>query len=150
MSENNMDDLLAQLKAEFEPRRQSRSNGQNPNLAQAKPPQNSETNASMDKMLDELRAELESGRGRANSAPESITPPKQNKADVISAAQKRDRLNALIDTDYRRQAHKREEKLTEIKRNEEAKIAEQRRQEAAKIAEQKRHEQDLLEVDARL
>ena len=144
-----MDDLLAQLKAEFEPKRSSRSNNQNSQSAQIKPPQNSKPNASMDKMLDELRSELESGRGRPNSAPESITPPQQSKADVVSAAQKRDRLNALIDTDYRRQAHKREEKLAEIRRKEEARVAQQKRQEAIRIAEQKRHEQDLLEIRQR-
>lgn len=149
MSDKNMDDLLAQLKEEFEPSRQSRPNGQNSQSTQAQPPQNSQSNASMDKMLDELRAELESGRGRPNSASESTTPPKQNKADVVSAAQKRDRLNALIDTDYRRQAHKREEKLAEIRHKEEARIAEQKRQEEIRIAEQKRHEQDLLEIKQR-
>ena len=144
-----MDDLLAQLKSEFEPRRQSRSNDPRSQSTSAKPPRNSKPDASMDKMLDELRAELESGRGRPNSTPESIIPPPQNKANVINAAQKRDRLNALIDTDYRRQAHKRDEKLAEIRRKEEAIIAEQKRQEAARIAEQKRHEQDLIEIRQR-
>lgn len=149
MSDKNMDDLLAQLEAEFEPSNRARANGQNSQSAQVKSPQNSQSNASMDKMLDELRAELESGRGRPNSTPESIASPKPSKADVVSGAQKRDRLNALIDTDYRRQAHKRDEKLAEIRRKEEAKIAEQKRQEAARIAEQKRHEQDLLEIKQR-
>jgi len=144
-----MDDLLAQLKSEFEPRRKSGSNDQRSQSTSAKPPRNSKPDDSIDKMLDELRAELESGRGRPNSAPESITPPQQSKADVVSAAQKRDRLNALIDTDYRRQAHKRDEKLAEIKRQSEARIAEIKRQEAARIAEQKRHEKDLLEIRQR-
>ncbi len=158
MSDKNMDDLLAQLEEEFEPKQQSRrSNVEQSQSRQAKqPPQSSKSNASMDKMLAELRAELESGRGRPNSMPEkpaTSTQPNQSSTKTNSAKSRvqlelmsRDRLNALIDTDYRRQAHKREEKFAEIKRQQEAKIAEIKRQEEAKLAEQKRHEQDLLEL----
>ncbi len=161
MSDKNMDDLLAQLEEEFEPKQQSRrsNHGQSQSRPAKQPPQSSKPKASMDKMLAELRAELESGRGRPNSMPEKPTSSAQpNKPNTTAHSAKsrgqlelmsRDRLNALIDTDYRRQAHKREEKLAEIKRQEEAKIAETKRQEETKLAEQKRHEQELIELQKR-
>lgn len=152
MSDKNMDDLLAQLEEEFEPKQQSRrSNVEQSQSRPAKPSQSSKPNVSMDKMLAELRAELESGRGRPNkmsSMPEK--PAASTQANQLSTTansvksrghlelMSRDRLNALIDTDYRRQAHKREEKFAEIKRQEEA-----------KLAEQKRHEQELIELQKR-
>jgi len=130
-----MDDLLAQLNA-FEPNRASNQNKTPPQAAQ-KP--------SMEQMLAELRADLESGRGRPNSTPKQpINPIQANRTSVVNAAKKRERLNALIDTDYRRQAHKREQKWAEIKRQAEAKLAEQKRQEEAKLAEQKRRQQELI------
>ena len=163
MSEKNMDDLLAQLEEEFEPKQSRRSNVEQSQSRPAKqPPQSSKPNVSMDKMLAELRAELESGRGRPNkmsSMPEKPAASAQaNKPSTTANSAKsrghielmsRDRLNALIDTDYRRQAHKREEKFAEIKRQEEAKLAQIKRQEEAKIAEQKRHEQELIELQKR-
>ena len=73
MSEKDMDDLLAQLKTEFEPKRESSKNGNKSSAQkQNKPPQNA---ASMDRMLAELRADLESGRGRPNSTPTQPTTP---------------------------------------------------------------------------
>ncbi len=163
MSDKNMDDLLAQLEEEFEPKQQSRrSNVEQSQSRPAKPSQSSKPNVSMDKMLAELRAELESGRGRPNKMssmpekPAASTQPNQLGTTANSAKSRghlelmsRDRLNALIDTDYRRQAHKREEKLAEIKRQEEAKLAQIKRQAEAKIAEQKRHEQELIELQKR-
>ena len=131
-----MDDLLAQLE-EFEPNRASSKS--------ESPPQSAQT---MEQMLAELRADLESGRGRRNSAPEQPQPNKQ-KTSVVNAARERDRLNALIATDYRRQAHKREQKWAKIKRQEEAKLAEQKRQEEAKQAEAKRRQQELIELQQR-
>jgi hypothetical protein len=150
MSDKNMDDLLAQLKSEFEPELKA-----NPNKSPARkspPPQPAPSQASMEQMLAELRADLESGRGRPDNdnIPEQPTPPKKpNKASVINSAKDRDSLNALIDTDYRRQAHKREQKLAEIKRQKEAELAEIKRQEAARIAEEKRHQQELIEIQKR-
>jgi len=146
-----MDDLLAQLKSEFEPQPKNQPASQSP------PPSSS----SMDQMLDELRQELESGRGRPNSKPaestkphlsSSSTPAKPQHAVKITAkeaAKARQLLNALIDTDYRRQAHKREQKLAEIKRQEEAKLAEIKRREEAKQAEAKRRQQELVELQKR-
>ena len=146
MSDKNMDDLLAQLKNEFEPKA-------NPNKSPARkspPPQSAASQASMEQMLAELRADLESGRGRPNSTPEQpATPANSDKAKVVNAARERDRLNALIDTDYRRQAHKREQKLAEIQRQKEAELAEIKRQEQARIAEEKRHQQELAEIQKR-
>ena len=147
MSDKNKDELLAQLKNEFEP-------GTTPKTSKspykASPPQSAASQPSMEQMLDELRKELESGRGRPNSTTKkAVTPDKPTKADVVNSARERDRLNALIDTDYRRQAHKREQKLAEIKRQQEAKIAEIKRQEKAKIAEQKRRQQELIELQQR-
>ena len=142
-----MDELLAQLKNEFEPEEKTNSNR---SPARKSPPQSAARQASMEQMLAELRADLESGRGRPNSTSEEATASgKSDKASVVNAARDRDRLNALIDTDYRRQAHKREQKLGEIKRQEEAKLAEIKRQEQARIAEEKRHQQELLEIQKR-
>ena len=145
VSDKNMDDLLARLNTEFEPKRQAKSKP-----SKSPPPQSATPKASMEQMLAELRADLESGRGRPNSAPEQPkNPTKSDKAKVVDAARKRDLLNALIDTDYRRQAHKREQKRTEIKRREEAKLAEQKRQAEAQQAEEKRRQQELIELQQR-
>ena len=144
VSDKNMDDLLAQLNTEFEPKPQAKPS------PRKSPPQSAASKASIEQMLDELRADLESGRGRPNSAPEQPkNSTKSDKASVVNAARERDRLNALIDTDYRRQAHKREQKRAEIKRQAEAKLAEQKRQEEAKLAEEKRRQQELIELQRR-
>jgi len=140
-----MDDLLARLNAEFEPKPQAKSKP-----SKSPPPQSNASQASMEQMLAELRADLESGRGRPNSAPEQ--PKNTTKTDrdsVVNAARERDRLNALIDTDYRRQAHKREQKRAEQKRQAEAKLAEQKRQEKAKLAQEQRRQQELIEIQQR-
>lgn len=148
MSDKNMDDLLAQLKNEFEPESNSKTN--NSAARKSPPPQSPQSQASMEQMLAELRADLESGRGREKSSTEK--PPvstKSDKVSVVNAAKERDRLNALIDTDYRRQAHKREQDLAEIQRKKEAELAEIKRQEAARIAEEQRHQQELIEIQKR-
>ena len=150
-----MDDLLAQLKAEFEPepqlKLQPKSKANRPS-AKSPPPQTAASQASMEQMLGELRNELESGRGRANSTPStspqsSASAPRQLSAK--DAAQARQRLNALIDQDYQAQAQKREAKLAEIKRQAEAKLAEEKRQAEAKLAEEKRRQQELIELQQR-
>ena len=128
-----MNDLLAQLKAEFEPKRESRDN---------KPSQTAAESASMDKMLDELRSDIESARG-GSSTP---SPPKQSVNNTPAGDNKsnkgdrkyRERLRTLIEQDYQMQARKREAKLAEI-----------RKQEKAKIAEQKRRQQELIEAQRR-
>lgn len=134
MSDKNMDDLLAQLKNEFEPKQQAKSNN-----SKAQPSQ-STSKASMEEMLAQLREELESGRGRPNrnpSKPETTVKPTQNKQH---SAKYRQRLNALIDAEYHKQAQKREAKIEELKRQEEARIAEQKRRQQELIEAQKREE----------
>ena len=148
MSDKNMDDLLSQLKSEFEPERQQQKASHPPNR---KTPQ-SPSSGSMDEMLDELRQELESGRGRANSDRNAAAKPtsaKTSRQSVKDAAKARELLNALIDTDYRRQAHKREQQRAEIKRQQEAKLAVVKRREEERLAEEKRRQQDLLEIQQR-
>ena len=131
-----MDDLLAQLKAEFEPKEESK-NVRQPQQS----PQVSESSASMEQMLDKLRAEIESGRGRPNKTPtqsqSSAAKPKRLGDDD---AKYRERLNILIDQDYQMQARKREAKLAELKRQEEARIAEQQRRQQELIEAQRREE----------
>ena len=129
-----MDDLLAQLKNEFEPRQNATTK-----KSKAQPPQ-SASPKSMEEMLSELREELESGTRRPTNRPSTTfsqspepVKPKQNQQN---AAQERQRLNALIDADYQQQAQKREAKLAEIQR-----------QEAARIAEQQRRQQELIEAE---
>ncbi|MEO1341178.1 MAG: hypothetical protein AAFV28_08555 [Cyanobacteria bacterium J06635_13] len=139
-----MDDLLAQLKSEFEP--ESKVN----QPARKSPPQQS--SKPMEQMLAELRQELESGRGRPNSRPieSSNSPtPAEPPPTAREVAKARQLLNALIDTDYRRQAHKREQKRAEIKRQAEVKQAEIERQAAAAQAEAKRRQQELVELQKR-
>ena len=133
VSDKNTDDLLAQLQAEFEPNRESEKN-----LRQ--PPRSAAPSKSMDKMLDELRAELESGRGRPNSKQNSATPAKSNREAVQEERQYRERLKILIDQDYQMQARKREAKFAEIKRQEEARIAEQKRRQQELVEAQRREE----------
>ena len=135
-----MDDLLAQLKNEFEPEQKA-----TPKKSKAQPPQ-SASQKSMEEMLSELREELESGTRRPTKRPNSISSQspesvksKQNKQKQNSA-QERQRLNALIDADYQQQAQKREAKLAEIQRQEEARIAEQQRRQQELIEAQKRAE----------
>lgn len=135
-----MDDLLAQLKNEFEPKQQGK-----PNNNKAQPPQSTTSKASMEEMLSQLREELESGRGRPNNTSSKSTPsksettvkPSQNNQDT---AKYRQRLNALIDAEYKKQVEKREAKIEELKRQEEARIAEQKRRQQELIEAQKREE----------
>ena len=135
-----MDDLLAQLKAEFEPKQQSRANARKPKASKSKQPPQSTSTASMEQMLTELRNELESGRERANAAPDRPQPSAQPEQVAANTAKYRNRLNALIDEDYRQQAQIREAKFAELKRQEEARIAEQKRREQELIEAQKREE----------
>ncbi len=134
MSDNNMDDLLAQLKNEFEPKQQA-----TPKENKAQPPQ-STSKASMEEMLSQLREELESGRNRPNRTPSKAPTPVKSNQNMRNSAKYRERLNALIDADYQKQAEKREAKLAEIKRQEEARIAEQKRRQQELIEAQKREE----------
>jgi multidrug efflux pump subunit AcrA (membrane-fusion protein) len=159
VSDKNMDDLLAQLKAEFEPKpqlkSQSKSKANQPSASsksKSPPPQTSASQVPINQMLGELRKELESGRGRANHTP-STSPQSptsaQPRLSAKDAAQARQRLNALIDQDYQAQAQKREAKLAEIKRQAEAKLAEEKHQAEVKLAEEKRRQQELIELQQR-
>lgn len=141
-----MDDLLAQLKAEFEPQ-QPKNNAQQPQARKSQPPQkstNADSAASMEQMLAELKTELESGSNRPGNSAQQSTNPNNNQTEVAQAKNKnnhnRQSLNALIDADYQQQAQKREAKLADIKRQEEAKIAEQQRRQQELIEAQRREE----------
>ena len=128
-----MDDLLAQLETEFEPK-QDKANADR-QTRQTQPPPNAAPSKSMEQMLDELRADLESGRGRPNSTPE---PPQTSPQADGDSSKYRDRLNTLIEQDYQIQARKREAKFAEI-----------RKQEEARIAQEKRRQQELIEARQR-
>ncbi|MEM7594179.1 MAG: hypothetical protein AAF383_22150 [Cyanobacteria bacterium P01_A01_bin.83] len=150
MSDKNMDDLLAQLKNEFEPGAKVNSKANKSPASKPPSPQSTASQASMDQMLAELRADLESGRVRTNRTPEKPkTFAKPDHTRIVNSKRDRDLLNALIDTDYRRQAHKRELKLAEIKRKQEAELAEIKRREEIRIAEEKRRQQELIELQKR-
>ena len=142
MSDKNMNDLLARLNTEFEPdRRQS-------NRSKSSPPAPA-SQKSLAQRLDELSADIEAERIRPHYQSRQPTTDRVEKTSVMDAARKRDRLNALIDTDYRRQAHKREQERAEIKRQAEAKLAAQQRQAAAEQAEAQRRQQELIELQQR-
>ncbi len=134
MSDKNMDDLLAQLKNEFEPEQKASSQ-----QSKAQPPQ-STSKGSMEEMLSDLREELESGRRRPNSTSSKPPLPVQSNQKIKNSAKNREHLNALIDQDYQQQAQKREAKLAEIKRQAEARIAQQKRRQQELIEAQKREE----------
>ncbi|NJK55201.1 MAG: hypothetical protein HC939_04065 [Pleurocapsa sp. SU_5_0] len=137
MADKNMDDLLAQLKAEFEPQPQSKTNQPPPNRSSPRTPASS---GSMNQMLEELRKELESGRGRGNTTPQTSSAPALPTLSAKDAALARQRLNALIDEDYQTQAQIREAKFAEIQRQAEARIAEEQRRQQELIELQQREE----------
>ncbi|MEM8672726.1 MAG: hypothetical protein AAGF83_02465 [Cyanobacteria bacterium P01_G01_bin.67] len=150
MSDRNMDDLLAQLKNEFEPKQRTNPQAGKSPIPQAKPP-HSAPQPSMEQMLSELSYELEFGTRPNRSSHQQTTPsalPVEPKQNPSNSAKYRQRLNALIDSDYQQQEQKREAQLAEKKRQEEAKIAEQQRrqqelieaQQRAKLREQRRKE----------
>ena len=137
-----MDDLLAQLKTEFEP--SSRTSNRNRAVEKSPPPQSTDKRT-LAQLLDELGKEIESGRLRPDrELDRDSTPSKQ----VRNSAKQRDReaypeghrLNASIDADYRKQAQIREAKLAEIKRQQQARIEEQKRRERELIEARKREE----------
>ena len=131
-----MDDLLAQLK-ESGSSSQVRANRKQ-SAGKSQLPQ-STSKPSIRQLLDRLGKDIESGRIRPSyrSARQTSEPSKQ---EVRNSAQERDRLNALIDADYRKQVQKREAKLAQLKRQQEARIAEQKRRERELIEAQKREE----------
>ncbi|WP_019508880.1 salt stress protein, Slr1339 family [Pleurocapsa sp. PCC 7319] len=138
-----MNDLLAQLKEEFEPKRQLEThNKKSSSHKSPQPPQNQASKQSMEQMLTELRTELESGREQASDlSSKPQVSPKPNQTSASSNLSKyRNRLNALIDQDYQMQERKREAKFAEIKRQEEARIAEQKRRQQELIEAQRREE----------
>jgi hypothetical protein len=137
VSDKNMDDLLAQLKAEFEPQPQPKSKTNQP-ISNSSSPQTPASPGSMNKMLEELRKELESGRGRANATPQESEPSTSPAVSAKDAALARQRLNALIDEDYQAQAQIREAKFAEIQR-----------QAKERIAAEQRRQQELIELQQR-
>ena len=130
-----MDDLLAQLKTEFEP--SSRTSNRN-RAAEKSPPPQSTDKRTLVQMLDRLSKEIQSGRLRPDR--ESNRDSTTSKQEVRNSAKERDRLNASIDAEYRKQAQIREAKLAEIKRQQQARIEEQKRRERELIEAQKREE----------
>ena len=138
-----MDDLLAQLKEEFEPKRQSETpKNKSSNRKSPPPPQNLASKVSIEQTLAELRIELESGRERVSNIPrKSQLSPQPNQTSASSNSSKyRNRLNTLIDQDYQMQERKREAKFAEIKRQQETRIAEQKRRQQELIEAQRREE----------
>lgn len=142
VSDNNMDDLLAQLKTEFEPKPNAESKAKSKvnrsSALKPQPPQNAAPKASIAQMLDELSKEIQSGRLRPDR--ESNRHSTSSKQVVRNSAQERDRLNALIDAEYQKQAQLREAKLEEIERQKQARIEEQKRRERELIEAQQREE----------
>lgn len=143
VADKNMDDLLAQLQAEFEPVKQPKSNSQrSQNGNVSKPPNKPQSQQSMDKMLSDLRNELESGRGRGEA---SSSPSQTHSASNQAAAESQtkiaqDKLIATIEREYQKQAQLREQKLAAIKRQQEELLAQQERQARELIAAQQREE----------
>ena len=143
MSDNNMDDLLAQLNAEFQSNRPTRDNSRgNQSHRSTQPPQNPPAKPPIKQMLEQLSQDIQSGKirpAREKNKPVSSSPQNpvaQNK--TRNSGKYRDRLIAAIEQDYQTQARKRE-----------AKFAEARRKEAERLAAQKRQQQELIEAQKR-
>lgn len=129
-----MDDLLAQLKTESgSSRRRSDRTADKSRLPQ------SASTPSIRQLLDQLGKDIESGRVRPSYRPDR-QPSEPSSQEVRNLAEERDRLNALIDDDYRKQERKREAELAELKRQEKARIAEAQRRERELIEAQQREE----------
>ena len=142
VSDNNMDDLLAQLKTEFEPKPDAKSKAKSKvnrsSAPKPQPPQNSASQASIAQLLDELSKEIQSGRLRPDRESNKVSTA--SKQEVRTSAKERNRLNALIDAEYQKQAQLREAKLEEIERQKQARIEEQKRRERKLIEAQQREE----------
>ena len=144
-----MDDLLAQLKQEFEPKRNAQSKVNHSSARKShQPPRKAGSSKPIEEMLDELRIELESGnrpnRPSSNQSKTSSPANSQATSNIVNntrnAHKYRERLNLLIEQDYQMQARKREAKLAEIRRQEEARLAEEKRRQQEMIEAQRREE----------
>ena len=129
-----MDDLLAQFKT----RHESSSQPSRDRAAQSSPSSQSNSKPSIAQLLDELSKEIESGRLRPDREPDKNSTT--SKQDVRNSAETRDRLNASIDAEYRKQAQQRDAKLEQAKRQQQARIEEQKRRERELIEAQQREE----------
>lgn len=125
VTEQNIDNLLTQLKAEFETKSRAELKANNSSARKSPPPPSPASIGQMSKPKTDLDSAT-----RDNAAVSS--------QQVRESAEARQSLNALIDEEYQKQAAKREARLEEIKR-----------QEAARLAEQQRHEQELIEAQKR-
>ena len=139
VSENNMDDLLAQLKQEREPTR-SRADSSSDRSSKSTPPPQNSPQPGIQQALEQLGKDIESGKIRP--AREKNKPPQPSTPETADGAANswtyRDRLIDAIERDYQAQAKKREAKFAQI-----------RRQEAERLAEQQRQQQELIEAQKR-
>ncbi len=136
---DNMDELLNQLAAEYIQKREAKAKSKTPPQAK-RSPKKSASSASMDKILSDLKVELESHP----SSSETVSPSRTQSSAPRNArldTGDRQKLIAEIELEYQKQARYREEKLAAIQRQKEALLAEQKRREQELIAAQKREEQ---------
>ena len=139
VSDSNTDDLLSQLKQEFEPDRRAGNNSHR--HGNSTPPPNSSQTAILP-LLEQLGKDIESGKIRperekkAAASPSTPSPKKQ----VRDASKNRDRLLAEVKQDYQAQARKREAKFAEARRKEAELLAAQQRQQQELIAAQKQEQ----------
>ena len=138
---NEIDDILDQLKTENRQRQQQKADS-NSSPSQKRPPVHPKSGKSIHQMLDELKAEILSGRGRPGYTEAEVASQKvsSNKDTVRQEKQNRERLNAEIDREYQKQERIREEKIAAKKRQQQELIAARKRQEQELIEAQKREE----------
>ncbi len=139
---NNMDDLLNQLKTEYQQPKKPQANSHQP-LPSKRSPDKPQADKSIQQMLDELGAEILSGRGKPGykeAATTTSQQPASDKEAVRKAQQEREALIAEIERDYRQQERKREALIAAKKRQEQELIAAQKRREEELIAAQKQAE----------
>ncbi len=134
---NDMDDLLNQLKTEYGESKKPQGNPHQ-SSASKQPPAKPQTDKSIQQMLDELGAEILSGRGKPGFNEAATTASQQPDADkeaVKKAQREREVLIAEIERDYRQQERKRETLIAAKKRQEQELLAAQKQ---AELREQRR------------
>ena len=139
---NDMDDLLNQLKTEYGESKKPQGNPHQ-SSASKQPPAKPQTDKSIQQMLDELGAEILSGRGKPGFNEAATTASQQPDADkeaVKKAQREREVLIAEIERDYRQQERKRETLIAAKKRQEQELLVAQKRREQELLAAQKQAE----------
>ena len=143
---DEMDELLERLKEEYTEKKKTQASRTPPPQKRSQQPkkrvsrsEKPQPSPSMDRMLADLRSELEAGGGRPknNASPAASPPPAKPKPSGKKSVN-RERLIAEIEREYQKQEAKREQKLAAARKKERELVAEKQRREQEAIAERER------------